>query len=110
MSNFWRFLDLPLVNCEIKLDFPWSKECIIFEISVTPEVTGDLDANPPVQPRPAIQTTVATIHINNAKLYVPVVMLSIDDNIKFLDKIKQKFKRTISWNKTEIITQPKTII
>ena len=35
--------------------------------------------------------------------------MSINDNIKFLENIKQGFKRTISWNKyrSEITTQPK---
>ena len=35
--------------------------------------------------------------------------MSIYDNIKFLENIKQGFKRTISWNKyiSEITTQPK---
>ena len=44
-----------------------------------------------------------------AKLYVPVVTLSINDNIKFLENIKQGFKRIIFWNKykSEITTQPK---
>ena len=37
--------------------------------------------------------------ITSAKLYVPVFTLSINDNIKFLENIKQGFKRTISWNK-----------
>ena len=57
----------------------------------------------------AIQTTGATFQINNAKLYVPVVSLSINDNIKFLENIKQGFKRTIPWNKyrSETATQPK---
>ena len=50
----------------------------------------------PVAP---IQTTRATFQINNAKLYFPVVTLSINDNIKFLENIKQGFKITISWNK-----------
>ena len=47
--------------------------------------------------------------MNNAKLYVPVVNLSINDNIKFLENIKQGFKRTNSSNKyiSEITTQPK---
>ena len=57
----------------------------------------------------AIQTTGATFQINNAKLYVPVVTLSINNNIKFLENIKQGSKRKISWNKyrSEITTQPK---
>ena len=55
------------------------------------------------------QTTSATFQINNAKLYVPVVTSSINDNIKFWENIKQGFKTTISWNKyrSKITTQPK---
>ena len=44
----------------------------------------------------SIQTTGAIFQINNAKLYVPVVTFSVNDNIKFLENIKQRFKRTIS--------------
>ena len=49
------------------------------------------------------------MQINNAKLYVPVITLPVNHNIKFLENIKQGFKRTISWNKyrSEITTQPK---
>ena len=36
----------------------------------------------------ASQTTAATFQINNAKLYVPVVTLSVHNNIKFLENIK----------------------
>ena len=54
-------------------------------------------------------TTGVTFQINNAKLYVPVVTLPINDNIKFLENIKQGFKRTISSKKyrSEITTQAK---
>ena len=47
--------------------------------------------------------------ITSTKIYVPVVNLSINDNIKLLENAKQRFKRTISWNKyrSEITTQPK---
>ena len=56
-----------------------------------------------------VQITSTTFQIYNTELYVPVVTLSINDNIKFLENIKQGFKRTISWNKyrSEITTQPK---
>ena len=52
-------------------------------------------------------TTSATFQTNNAKLYVRLVTLSLNDNIKFLEKIKQGFKRKISWNKyrSETTTQ-----
>ena len=68
LSNFWRFLDLPLINREIELDLPRSKECTISEISIIPAIVGDPDANPPVQPREVIQTTGPLFQINNAKL------------------------------------------
>ena len=59
-----------------------------------------------------VQTTIATsatFQTNNATSDVPVVTLIINYNIKFLENIKQGFKRTVSWNnfRSEITTQPK---
>ena len=47
--------------------------------------------------------------ITSTKTFVPVVTLSVNGNIKFLENIKQEFKRTISWSKykSEITTQTK---
>ena len=28
LGNFWRSLDMPLINCEITLIFSWYKECV----------------------------------------------------------------------------------
>ena len=92
LSNFWRSLNLLLINCETELDLKWTKNCIISEISRTPAVLS----NPAVSTVEATQTTGATFQINNAKLCVPDVTLSINDNINFLENIKQGFKRTIS--------------
>ena len=38
-----------------------------------------------------------------------IITLSINNNIKFLEKIKQGFKRIVPWNKyrSEKVTQPK---
>ena len=103
---------MSLINCEIELDLTWSKYCIISEISITPSIDGKPRVNPPVPAVASRQITGATFQINKAKLYVPVVTLPINDNIKFLKNIKQGFKTTISWNKyrSEIATQPKNII
>ena len=38
----------------------------------------------------------SNIQINNAKLYVSAVALSINHNIKFLENIKQGFKKANS--------------
>ena len=48
LMNFWRFLDLPLINCEIELDLSWSKKCIISEILITPAIPDNLDDDPSV--------------------------------------------------------------
>ena len=96
LSNFWRSLDLLLINCEIELDFSWSRNCVISEILRTFRAVPNTN---PIWYEATSQTTSATFQINNAKLYVPVVTLSTDDNIKFLENIKQRFKRTVSWNK-----------
>ena len=37
--------------------------------------------------------------ITDTKLYVPVVTLSKENDIKLLEKLKCGFKRTIKWNK-----------
>ena len=44
-------------------------------------------------------TTGATLDITDCKLYVPVVTLSKDDEIKLLTNLKSGFKREIIWNK-----------
>ena len=73
LSNFWRSLDLPLINCEIELDLSWSKEYIISAIPIIPKITGGKDADPLVQEVPVIQTTAATFQINIAKSSAPFV-------------------------------------
>ena len=80
---------MPLINCEIELDLKWTKNCVLIEEDHN--ITG------------------ATFTVTSTKFYVPVVTLSINDNIKFLEYINQGFKRTVSWNKyrSEIIAQPK---
>ena len=41
----------------------------------------------------------ATFEIRNAKLYVPVVTLSTQDNAKLIPQLRLGLKRTINWNK-----------
>ena len=48
-------------------------------------------------------------HITDTKLYVPVVTLSKENDIKFLEQLKSGFKRTIKWNKyrSQMTIQPR---
>ena len=45
-------------------------------------------------------TKEATFSIRYAKLYVHVVTLSAQDNLKLLEELKSDFKITINWNKS----------
>ena len=76
-----------MINCEIELDLIWSKYCVISNILRTHEVHED-------NPMDTTLTNGPTFQINNAKLYVPVITLSINGDIKFLENMKQGFKRT----------------
>ena len=48
-------------------------------------------------------------HITDTKLYVPVVTLSKENDIKLLEQLKSGFKRTIKWNKyrSQMTIQPR---
>ena len=96
-----------MIYCEIKLNLSWSKECIISEISITCAVAGYPNGSPPVQARETRQTTGTTFQKNNVQHYVPVVTLSLNNNIKFLENIKLGFKKINYWNKLEVATQIK---
>ena len=79
LSNFWRRLEMPLINCKITPQLTCSKKCILVAGSVANQM-------------PKVRTT-------DTKLYVPVVTLSTQDNIKLLKQVKSGFKRTINWNR-----------
>ena len=72
LSNFWKSLDSPLLNCEIELDLSWSRYCVISEISRTSKAVPNTNL---VRYEVKATTNSATFQINNAKLYVPVVTL-----------------------------------
>ena len=46
-----------------------------------------------------VANQVPTFTITETNLYVTVVTLSTQDNVKLLPQLKSGFKRTISWNK-----------
>ena len=91
LGNFWRALNIPLTICEVFLELKWNKNCVITSLE-----QRQVDAGPPVV---NATTTGATLAINDCKLYVPVVTLSKDDEIKLLTKLKSGFTRDIIWNK-----------
>ena len=75
LSNFFRSLEMPLINCKIKLNLAWKKECVL-----------------------STDAANAVFIINDTKLYVPVVTLSKEDNKDFIEQQNKGFQRSIYWN------------
>ena len=91
LSNFWRTLNIPLINCEIELILTWSKNCVLADMTTA--------NNPPIG---------LEFQITDTKLYVPVVTLSKKNDKKLLQELKSGFKRTVKWNKhrSQMTIQP----
>ena len=87
LSNFWRSLNISLINCEVELILTWSKNCVLADMTVNAD--ADLAIVAP---------SGATFKIKETKLYVSVVTLSKENDIKLLEQLKTGFKRTIKWN------------
>ena len=63
-SNFWRALEMPVINCEVNLILTYSANCVI-------EYTD-------------VANQSATFQTKDAKRYVPIVTLSTQDTAKLL--------------------------
>ena len=72
LSNFWRTLEMPLINCEVNLILSWSKDCVITN-----------------------STCEGKFAITETKLYVSVVTLSTKDNEELLQQLKSGFKKQL---------------
>ena len=65
-------------NCEIELVVTWSKNCVLADMTV--RAAGNNDDPPAIAP------TGLEFQIKDTKLYVPVVTLSKENDIKLLEK------------------------
>ena len=79
LSNFWRSLKMPLINCKVELSLRWIENCVLTTAPI------DADAN-------ASGADSATFKITDAKLYVPIVTLSAEDNAKLSKLVAEGFK------------------
>ena len=71
LSNFWRSLEMLLINRKIHLELNWSKYCVMSTVAGT------------------------TFKITNTKLYVPIVNLSSKENVELVKLLKEGFKRPV---------------
>ena len=79
LSNFWRLLEMPLINSKIHLELSWVKNCVMSNVG-----------------------GVTAFKITNTKLYVPIVTLSSKDNVKLVKTLEERFKRPVYWNEYQI--------
>ena len=79
VSNFFRSLEMPLVNCKIDLQLTWHKDCMISSAN-------------------AAANRVVSFMITDTKLCVPIVTLTTKDNTNLTKQLNEGFKRTIYWN------------
>ena len=80
LSNFWRSLEMPLINCKIELSLKWYENCILSSAG-----------------------SISTYTITDTKLYVPIVTLKTEDNTKLSKLLSEGFKRPIYWNEYKVI-------
>ena len=80
---------MPLISCEVSLELKWNKNCVITSLQQRQDGARPRNNAP----------TGATLAINACKLYIPLVTLSKDDEIKLLTNLKSGFTREIEWNK-----------
>ena len=65
LSNFWRTLEMSLINCEVNLILAWSSTCVITN-----------------------STGAGRFAITDTKRYVPVITLSTQDNSSLFQQLK----------------------
>ena len=82
LSNFGRSLEVPLINCKIKLSLNRIKNCVL---------TSSDNANK------------AIFKITDTKLCVSVVTLFAEENAKLSKLLSEVFQRTVYWNEYKVI-------
>ena len=85
LRNFWRSLEMPLINCKLFLELNWIEDCILSSAGNSAE-----------------------FEITDTKLHVPIVTLSTKDSANLAKQLNEEFKRSVYWNSYE--TKPAKVI
>ena len=85
LSNFWRSLEMPLINCKVYLELNWIEDCIL---------SSDGDT--------------VKFAITDAKLHVAIVTLSTKDSASLAKQLNDGFERSVYWDSYE--TNPAKVI
>ena len=85
-----RSLETPLINCKVELSLKWFENRAL----ATDEIGANADAT---------GADGTTFKIADAKLYVPTVTLSAENNVKLVKQLNKGFKRSVYWNINKVI-------
>ena len=80
LSNFWRSLEMSLINCRVEISLRWIKNCVL---------SGGEKIND------SNTRTAAAFKITDVSIYIPIVTLSAEDNVKLSKLLSEGFKRSI---------------
>ena len=75
LSNFWRSLEMPLINCKVHLELNWIEDCILSSAGNS-----------------------AKFEITDGKLHVLIVTFSTKDSVNLTKQLSEGFKRFVYWN------------
>ena len=82
-------LEMPLIYCKVEVSLKWIENYVL--------TTGEIGAN-----ADATGADSAT-DVTDVTRYVPVVTLSVEDNVKLVKQLNEGFKRPFYWNKCKVI-------
>ena len=74
LSNFFKSLEMPLINCKIHFELNWSSDGLISDYN-----SNANNANPNVK-----------FQIRSTKLCAPIVTLPIKDNVNLTKQLKER--------------------
>ena len=82
LSNFWRALNIQLIDCEVELILNWSKKLVLIDVTVNAGTNVAI-----------VAPSGTTFKITDTKLYVTVVTLSKENDTKLLEQSKSRFRK-----------------
>ena len=85
LSNFCRFLEIPLINCKVYLELNWIENCFLSSAGNS-----------------------VKFKITDAKWYIPIVTLFTKDSVNFTKQLSEWFKKPAYWNSYQ--TKPALVI
>ena len=95
LSNFFRSLEMPLINCKIHLELNWNNNCVMY--SADTYAGADNDSN-----------RETTFQVTSTKLYVPMINLSTKGNVNLTKQLNEGFKRSVYLNEFKSKIETKT--